>query len=376
MKNINFIDLKKQYELNSDSINQSILSVIHESSFIQGRQVKELEQLLSDYTGSNALTVANGTDALFISLMALGVGPGDEVITPAFTWVSTVEAIKLVGAKPIFIEVREDTFNINENDIEKLITKNTKVIMPVSIFGRCPDINKIKNLKKVKDLGIKVLEDAAQSFGAKLDGSLSCSIADISTTSFFPAKPLGCYGDGGAIFTNDSNLFEKVSMISKHGQQGRYSYKTIGVNSRLDTIQAAVLICKLKIFEDEIVMRNKVANIYNDYLQASSLVKVPSIPDLENRSVWAQYTLILDDSIYADRNKIMNLMKEKGIPTALYYPAALHLQKPYLDLDANLPITESIADRVISLPMHPYLNDQEIEYISKNFLRIISGLKS
>lgn len=374
MKKINFIDVNKQYELHKDEIDISMANVLNHGAFIQGPEVKELEQLLSEYTGSNALTVANGTDALFISLMALGIGPGDEVITPSFTWVSTVEAIRLVGAKPVYIEVRPETFNINEDDIKKMITPRTKVIMPVSIFGRCPNLNIIKNLPEVKNNDIKILEDAAQSFGAKSDGLMSCSVADISTTSFFPAKPLGCYGDGGAIFTNDENLFEKISMISKHGQQGRYNYKTIGVNSRLDTLQAAVLISKLKFFEKEISMRNKVANIYNELLSSTNLIKIPSIPDQANRSVWAQYTIILDDKVYKKRQEIMAKMKEKNIPTALYYPAALHLQKPYFDSDAFLPITEYIADRVMSLPMHPYLEKVEIEYISDNLMKILDGL--
>jgi UDP-2-acetamido-2-deoxy-ribo-hexuluronate aminotransferase len=374
LKKINFIDVNKQYELHKDEIDISMANVLNHGAFIQGPEVKELEQLLSEYTGSNALTVANGTDALFISLMALGIGPGDEVITPSFTWVSTVEAIRLVGAKPVYIEVRPETFNINEDDIKKMITPRTKVIMPVSIFGRCPNLNIIKNLPEVKNNDIKILEDAAQSFGAKSDGLMSCSVADISTTSFFPAKPLGCYGDGGAIFTNDENLFEKISMISKHGQQGRYNYKTIGVNSRLDTLQAAVLISKLKFFEKEISMRNKVANIYNELLSSTNLIKIPSIPDQANRSVWAQYTIILDDEVYKKRQEIMAKMKEKNIPTALYYPAALHLQKPYFDSEAFLPITEYIADRVISLPMHPYLEKVEIEYISDNLMKILDGL--
>lgn len=374
MKKINFIDINQQYELHMDEIDKSIFNVLQEGTFIQGPEVKELEKLLTKFTGSNAVTVANGTDALFISLMALDIGPGDEVITPSFTWVSTVEAIKLVGAKPVFIEVRPDTFNINEDDIQKMITPKTKVIMPVSIFGRCPDLNMIKNLPEVKKNNIMILEDAAQSFGAKSSGLMSCSVADISTTSFFPAKPLGCYGDGGAIFTDDENLFEKVSMISKHGQQGRYNYKTVGVNSRLDTIQAAVLITKLKFFEEEISMRNKVAKHYNNFLSSSSKVTVPFIPDEDNRSVWAQYTLILDDNVYKKRNEIMTKMQESSIPTALYYPAALHLQKPYFDSNAVLPITEAIADRVISLPMHPYLKEDEIKYISENLIKILDGL--
>ena len=368
MKKINFIDLNRQYQALKTKIDKAIFDTVEASNFIQGPEVKKLEEILTDYTSTKALTVANGTDALFISLRALGVGPGDEVITPSFTWVSTVETIKLTGAKPVYCDISEETFNIDESLLENLINENTKVIMPVSLFGRCADLYKINQIAKENNL--ITLEDAAQSFGAKSSNQMSCSIADISTTSFFPAKPLGCYGDGGAIFTNDKDLYEEVSMISKHGQKGRYNYERIGVNSRLDTIQAAILIEKLKIFEEEIKSRNNVAKQYNQILQNSNLLKCPYIPDDNNRSVWAQYTLILDKSIAEKRETIMGNMKEKDIPTALYYPAALHLQKPYYE-DIELSITEDIANRVISLPMHPYLEEEEINYIAESFLEIL-----
>tara|TARA_B100000963_G_scaffold356638_1_gene377132 strand:- start:24418 stop:25527 length:1110 start_codon:yes stop_codon:yes gene_type:complete len=365
---INFNDLNRQYILLKNKIDTSISDVLSNGRFIQGPQVKELEEKLKDYTSTNTLTVANGTDALFIALRAMGVKEGDEVITPSFTWVSTVETIKLTGATPVFIDINEDTFNLDESLLDELITVKTKVILPVSLFGRCPNLEKIVSIAKEKN--IYTLEDAAQSFGAKRSEKLSCSIADISTTSFFPSKPLGCYGDGGAIFTNNASLFDEVSMISKHGQKGRYNYLRVGVNSRLDTIQAAVLLEKMKVFEDEILLRNKVASKYNDILSESSLIKCPSIPNPQNRSVWAQYTILLDKKVSENRSEIMTSLADKKIPSALYYPAALHLQKPYLD-DVKLPITEEITSRILSLPMHPYLADDEIEHVSETLLNIL-----
>ena len=365
MKKINFIDLQRQYKLKKDEIDLSILKVLEDGSFIQGPEVKELEVKLAEYTSTYALTVANGTDALIISLMGLGIGEGDEVITPSFTWVSTVEAIKIVGATPVYIDVREDTFNINESLIEDLITEKTKLIMPVSIFGSCSNLQKINEIAKKHSL--VVLEDAAQSFGAKSNGELSCSIAEISTTSFFPAKPLGCYGDGGAIFTKNKDLYKNVSMISKHGQDGRYNYVRLGLNSRLDTIQAAVLLKKLEIFENEIALRNVVAENYEKNLSGSNLITTPKLYDDQNRSVWAQYTVLLDKCVAQERDKIMNGLRENSIPSALYYPAALHLQKPYFS-DSSLLVTEDITSRVLSLPMHPYLEKNEIDYICEKFL--------
>ena len=364
MKKINFIDLQRQYLNIKNEINASVLGVIEQGNFIQGDQVRQLEDELGKYVGSNSVTVANGTDALFISLMALGIKKGDEVITPSFTWVSTVEAIKLVGATPKFIDIEEDTFNINPELISESINEKTKLILAVSLFGRCPNLDKI--MKIAKDYDLLVLEDAAQSFGARSNNQNSCSIADISTTSFFPAKPLGCYGDGGAIFSNNHDLLDSANIISKHGQRGRYNYLKVGVNSRLDTIQAAVLLEKLKIFESEIDKRNKVASQYNSHFSRFELIGAPIIPELANRSVWAQYTVLLDKSICDQRDRIMAIMKEKNIPTALYYPALLHEQGPYRD-EPVLPISSEVAKRVISLPMHPYLEVDEVEFIAENF---------
>jgi len=367
---INFNDLKKQYLLLKEDIDSSIFKVLEEGRYIQGPEVKQLEKDLSKYTATNALTVANGTDALFIALKAMGIKKGDEIITPSFTWVSTVETIKMVGATPVFADIDKSTFNIDENKLERLITDKTRAILPVSLFGKCPNLNKIISI--AKSYNILTLEDAAQSFGAMHDGKLSCSICDISTTSFFPSKPLGCYGDGGAIFTNNEKLFDEISMISKHGQKGRYNYLRVGVNSRLDTIQAAILQQKLKVFEKEIVLRNNVAAKYYQILSNSDRIKCPIVPDEQNRSVWAQYTILLDKTICKKRNLIMDELAKKNIPSALYYPAALHLQKPYYT-KVELPITEDITSRILSIPMHPYLNDEEIKYITGNLLQIIEN---
>ena len=365
---INFIDLQKQYQKNKKNINESIQSVLDNSNFILGSQVNQFQSISSEYVGSNCLGVANGTDALFISLKALGIGKGDEVITPSFTWVSTVETIKLAGAKPIYIDIKLDDFNIDESLVESLISENTKAIMSVSIFGRCPDLTRLKQIAEKHS--IYLIEDAAQSYGAKINNLMSCSIADISTTSFFPAKPLGCYGDGGAIYSNDEKLFSKASIISRHGQKGRYNYLEVGVNSRLDTIQAAILIEKHKIFEKEINMRNAVANAYKNFLEEIDEIKTPIIPKHENRSVWAQYTLLLSDSLANKRELIMKDLKEKGVPTALYYPVLLHKTPIYND-NIHLPVSESICDKVLSLPMHPYLDEDEIIFITSIIKEII-----
>lgn len=368
---MNFIDLKKQYEILKKEIDLSIHNVLNEGNYIQGKQVKELENLLANYVGADCVTCANGTDALLVALRALGVTSGDEVIVPSFTWVSTAEVVKLVNATPIYADIDEDTFNISLEDIKAKITNKTKAIIPVSMFGRACDIKKITDL--ANENGIKVIEDSAQAFGSKNDGSLSCSVAHISTTSFFPAKPLGCYGDGGAIFCTDPKLFKTAAAITKHGQQGRYNYVEIGLNSRLDTIQAAVLIEKMKIYEDEIVKRNEVAKKYNESLCKISEIRLPEITNINNRSVWAQYTVLLDKEIAQHREKIMSLLKEYEVPTALYYPAPIHLQKPYLS-DTKLEVTEDVASRVLSLPMHPYLETESIEKISNALNNVIRSI--
>lgn len=309
---------------------------------------------------------------MLIALRALGVKAGDEIIVPSFTWVSTAEVVKLLDATPIFADVNT-SFNIETSGIKKLISKKTKGIIAVSMFGSCADLNNLKSI--TEENNIFLIEDAAQSFGAKHNNMMSCSIADISTTSFFPSKPLGCFGDGGAIFTSNNKLADEINAISKHGQKGRYNYVTIGMNSRLDTIQAAVLIEKFKIFENEIYLRNKVASKYNELLTNMSEITCPILPDDENRSVWAQYTIILNSPHNKIRRaEIMDILKINGIPTALYYPAPIHLQKPYMgSINLNLPITENLSNSVLSLPMHPYLQIKDQEKIADSLNKILKN---
>jgi UDP-2-acetamido-2-deoxy-ribo-hexuluronate aminotransferase len=365
-----FIDLKKQYAKISSEIDQAIFDTLKNGQFIQGPSVKELESKLSKYVGAECISCANGTDAIYIALRALGVQAGDEVLVPSFTWVSTAEVVKLLNAIPVFVEV-DSSFNMDPTHASTLINDKTKGIIAVSMFGTCADLSSLKKLTHDND--IFLIEDAAQSFGAMHNNHMSCSIADISTTSFFPAKPLGCYGDGGAIFSNNARLIDLCDAISKHGQQGRYNYVTVGMNSRLDTMQAAILLEKLQIFEEEVVRKNEIASLYKEYFSDYSQVSCPIIPAKENRSVWAQYTLTLQiDDVINKRKKVMEDLEVRGIPTALYYPAPLHLQSPYRNLEqVELPITEKISNSVLSLPMHAYLSDIEVGFIAENVIQIL-----
>ncbi len=369
---IKFIDLERQRKNLPIDLNKVIKEIINEGQFISGKEVSSLENLLQEYISSPAVAVANGTDALSIALMALNIKPGDEVIIPSFTWVSTAEVICLLGAKPVFVDI-DTNFNIDLNKIEPKISEKTKAIMPVSMFGRCPDLMKIKEL--AMQYNLFTVEDGAQSFGAKSNNNFSCNVLDISTTSFFPSKPLGCYGDGGAIFSKDEDLLKKIMTIPKHGQIGRYNYVEIGMNSRLDTIQAGILIEKLKIFEDEIIKRNLVAQLYEKHLHKYKLITTPKIPSNENRSVWAQYTIILNNEIANKRDEIMSNLKNLGIPTALYYPVPLHTSKVYKKFNSeDLDTTMDIAKRVLSLPMHPYLTKEEIKFVSDNLISVINEI--
>jgi len=366
---IKFIDLAKQRDALDCDLNEVIAKVISKDNFIMGEEVSRLEDELTKLTSSNCTCVANGTDALLITLLAMGIKPGDEVIVPSFTWVSSAEVICQVGATPVFIDISDD-FNIDINKIKTKITHRTKAIMAVSMFGRCPDLNKIQEIANQHKLFS--IEDAAQSFGAKSHGNPSCSILDVSTTSFFPSKPLGCYGDGGAIFSNNEALLKKIKVIPKHGQTSRYNYVEIGLNSRLDTIQAAILSEKLKIFPEEIISRNRVAKLYEIGLNNLPFLSTPSIPTEASRSVWAQYTVLLDHDVAKHRQKIMTMLKDKGIPSALYYPVPLHTSAVYQQYDSvDLDITIDISDRVLSLPMHPYLTDQEVEIVCLELAKII-----
>ena len=366
---INFIDLERQRHSIKSRIEMAVNKVIAEGNFILGPEVSELEKQLENYVGVPCVTVANGTDALYISMLAANIGAGDEVLVPSFTWVSTAETVCQLGANPVFVDI-DDNFNIDIEKAKTKISEKTRAIIPVSMFGTCPNLLKIDAF--AKEYNLLAIEDAAQSFGAKSEGNISCSVLDISTTSFFPAKPLGCYGDGGAIFVKNLNYLEKIKQIPRHRQQGRYNYKHIGVNSRRDTIQAAVLIEKLNIFEDEIVARNNVAKRYKENLADFNLVKTPFIPNLDNRSVWAQYTILLDTEIKTSRGFIMEKLKDLGIPTALYYPVPLHTSGVYSRFEtSDLSKTEFISSRVLSLPMHPYLKNDEIDEVSEKLISTI-----
>jgi len=348
---ISFIDLKTQQRQIKKEIDKCIATVLKHQKFILGPEVESLESELTNYTGAKyCITCANGTDALQISLMALDVKPGDEVITPGFSYIATAEAISLLGAKPIYVDVNSETFNISEDLIESHITNKTKVIIPVSLFGRCPDLPKIQKIAKKHNLS--VIEDAAQSFGATFKNKKSCNISTISCTSFFPSKPLGCYGDGGAIFTNNSKLAKIIRQISRHGQQRRYHHVRLGLNSRLDTIQAAILLAKLKIFESELELRQKVAMRYEKKIQKPWIMK-PKI-NTESKNTWAQYTIRVPN-----RDLIQEKMKELGIPTVIHYPSPLNKQPAVSDHSCKLPNALSVSQEVLSLPMHPYLTEKD-----------------
>ncbi|MAV64334.1 MAG: aminotransferase DegT [Pelagibacteraceae bacterium TMED237] len=364
-----FIDLKKQYKILKKDIDKNINSIFDRCQFIMGPEVIELEQKLSKYTGSKyCLSCSSGTDALLIALMARGVGPGDAIITTPFTYIATAEVISLLGATPIFADIYPNTFNINPDGIihafEKAKSKNLKPrgIIPVNLFG-LP--SRYRLIKKIADeLDLFIIEDAAQSFGSSIRKKKSCSYGDIATTSFFPAKPLGCYGDGGAIFTDNKDCFLKMESIRIHGQgKNKYDCDRIGLNGRLDTIQAAVLLAKLSIYDKEIEMRQNVANLYFENLKNQNKIQTPFIP-VGYTSVWAQYSVLFESQ--SVRLSVIQNLQKKGIPSVVYYEKPLHLQKAFMSLEYNygdFPISEDTSLRILSLPMHPYLESSDIENI-------------
>lgn len=353
-----FIDLKTQYQELQANIDQRIQTVLDHGQYILGPEVYSLEERLADYVGvKHCVTVANGTDAIMIALMALGIGPGDEVITTPFSFVATVEMILLMGAKPVFIDIDAHTYNLDPSLLEQAITPKTKLILPVNLFGQCADFDPINAIANRR--GIPVVEDAAQSFGATYKGRVSGGLSTIGCTSFFPSKPLGCYGDGGACFTNDNQLAARMKQIRNHGQESRYHHVSIGLNSRFDTIQAAVLHAKLDIFPQELKMRSKVAGKYD--LLLPEHIGLPYI-EPHNSSVYAQYTIQIEN-----RDRAKNYLQQCQIPTAVHYPTPLHKQPIVIQAAGTkvvLPITELAAERVLSLPFHPYLKEAEIENIA------------
>jgi UDP-2-acetamido-2-deoxy-ribo-hexuluronate aminotransferase len=353
-----FIDLKQQYRRYQTEIDARMHKVLDHGRFIMGPEIAELETALANYVGvKHALTVASGTDSLEIALRALDIGPGDEVITVPFTWISTAEVIGLVGAKPVFVDIEPATYNIAVDRIEAAITPRTKALLPVSLFGQMPDYDRINAIAARHRLA--VIEDAAQSFGATQAGRRSGGVTQIGSTSFFPAKPLGCYGDGGALFTNDDALAEKMRAIRTHGGLKRHHHLLLGMNGRFDTIQAAVLLAKLPHFEWEVTERNRVGARYTELLRGAC-----GVPDVApgNTHVYAQYTLRVPN-----RDAVGEKLKAQGIPSAVYYPQCLHEQPVFANLGysrGDFPESEKASREVISLPMHPFLTEAEQQMIA------------
>lgn len=352
-----FIDLAAQQARIKQKIDHNIQRVLTHGQYILGPEVSELEEKLAAFTGAKyCISVANGTDALQIAQMAFGIGPGDEVITPGFTYIATAETVALLGAKPVYVDVKPDTYNLDPAKLEAAITPNTKAIIPVSLYGQCADFDEINAIAEKH--GIPVIEDAAQSFGATYKGKHSCNLSTVATTSFFPSKPLGCYGDGGAIFTNDDELAVVLRQIARHGQEKRYHHVRVGVNSRLDTLQAAILLPKLEIFAEEVQQRQQVAGWYMEQL-ASAKITTPVIEE-HNLSAWAQFTIQVEN-----RDAVQARLKEQGIPTAVHYPIPLNKQPAVADSSVSLPVGDTIAEKVMSLPFHPYMSEADVEKVVK-----------
>ena len=360
-----FFDLKSRHKLIGDKINARIQKVMEHGQFILGPEVVELEQKLAEYTGSkHCVTVSSGTDSLLIALMALGVGAGDEVITVPYTWISTAEVIALLGAKPVFVDIRADTWNMDETQVEASITDKTKAIMPVSIYGQCPDMDAINAIAEKYNL--PVIEDGAQSFGATYKGRKSCNLSTIGSTSFFPSKPLGCYGDGGALFTNDDELAEKFRWIRVHGQERKHHHPILGLNGRMDTLQSAILLEIFEVFPDEVVQRQNLGQIYSESLSDIEGLTTPSVEEY-NTSVYAQYTILSEQ-----REEIQKSLKENDIPSVSYYSVPLHLQPVFKNLgykEGDFPVTEKVANQCLSLPMSPYLSEDDQ-------IKVIAGVSS
>lgn len=364
-RKIDFANLPMAYEEHKEEIDYAITKVLQDANYIMGEPVRALEEKLQDFTGAKfAISCSSGTDALLLALMAINIQPGDEVITTPFTFIATAETIAFLKAKPVFVDIEEGTYNIDAAKIEDKITSRTKAIIPVSIFGQVADMDALNKIATKHDLFL--IEDAAQSFGATYKGKKSCNLSTFACTSFFPAKPLGCFGDGGAVFTSNEEYAEKIKSLRLHGQRERYHHQYIGMGGRLDTIQAAVLNVKINHYEKDIRNRQRVAKEY------SALLKdVISIPTLAtgNESVWAQYSIRIKN-----RAKLAEALKEAGIPTAIHYPQPLHLQECFLYLGyekGDFPIAEKVSKEILSLPMNPYLKNDEIVFITNQIKKVL-----
>lgn len=365
-----FIDLDTQYRTYQKEIDERMRRVLEHGQYIMGPEIQELENFLSDYTGAkHCITVASGTDSLEIALRALNIGLGDEVITVPFSWISTAEVIAAVGATPVFTDIEADTFNIDTTLLEDSITENTKAIIPVGLFGQMPNLESIKKI--ASEYNIAVIEDAAQSFGASRNGKKSCGDTLISSTSFFPAKPLGCFGDGGALFTNDDKLAETIRAIRSHGGVKRHHHTHIGMNGRFDTLQAAIILAKLPYFEDEVKSRSRIGARYSELL--SDFVTTPKV-DKGNTHVYAQYTVRVDADV---RDKVVSELKKRGIPVGIYYPKCFHEQPVFENLGysyGDFPESERASKEVLSLPMHPFLSHEEQDQVVESLISIIKEI--
>ena len=368
---MDFIDLKAQQKRIRDKIEKRIQSVLNHGQYIMGPEVYEFEESLADYVGSKfCISCSSGTDALLIPLLAKGIGHGDAVITTPFTYIATAEVISLLGAEPVFVDIYPETFNINPNGIPDAVKKakgmglNPRGIIPVDLFGLPARYRLIDDI--AKELNLFILEDAAQGFGGSIRGRRAGSFGDIAATSFFPAKPLGCYGDGGAIFTDSDELYSLMESIRVHGKgESKYDCDRIGLNGRLDTIQAAILIPKLDLYEEEIRLRQEVANLYSENLTGNKNIQTPFVPK-DYQSVWAQYSILLENS--KKRENVIESLGNEGIPSVVYYQKSLHIQKTFKNLGykmGDFPISENVSSRILSLPMHPYLDQLSIDKISE-----------
>jgi UDP-2-acetamido-2-deoxy-ribo-hexuluronate aminotransferase len=371
MRDIQMVDLKIQYEHIQSEIDKAIRSVLNSTAFIKGHEVTIFEEELQNYLGiKHVISCANGTDALQIAMMALGLKPGDEVITTNFTFIATVEVVALLGLNLVIVEPEESSFNISPEAILKAITSKTKAIVPVHLFGQCANMEEI--MKIANDNNLFVIEDAAQATGADYiygDGTLkkAGTIGHIGTTSFFPSKNLGCYGDGGALFTNDDDLAKKLRSIANHGMKTRYYHDDIGVNSRLDTIQAGILSVKLKYLDSYNAARKAVASLYDEAFSGCNYIKVPERMSYSSH-IFHQYTIRLKNG---RRQELKEFLETKKIPSMFYYPVPLHMQKAYSNLgykEGDFPVTEMLCREVISLPMYPELNQEQLDYITTNIL--------
>ena len=358
---IDFAKLQYQYQLYKTEIDEALHAVLDKSNYIMGDEVRELEENLQTFTGTkHAISCSSGTDALLLAMMALDIQPDDEIITTPFTFIATAETIAFLKAKPVFVDIDEKTYNLDPTKIEDKITSKTKAIMPVSLYGQPADIEGIQAIADKH--GLKVIVDGAQSFGSTFNGKTDSNLGDISTTSFFPAKPLGCFGDGGAVFTNNDTLAQKIKSLRVHGQSKRYHHQYVGMGGRMDTIQCAVVNVKLKHYAKDLALRQEVAEKYTKVLKEKNII-LPFI-NKKATSAWAQYSIRVQN-----RDEVQTKLKAQGIPTAVHYPLPLHLQECFAYLGqgkGDFPICELVSNEIMSLPMNPYVENDEIAYIAQH----------